>query len=116
MKKLLSALIAALVLFTGAYGFAFSDTAGHWAESEIDAMTELGYLNGYPDGSFRPDDSITRAENTDYDVRLDPKRKRLYVLARRRAAGLVRPVLGGGAFAAHIFGWKSLPRPAAREI
>lgn len=62
MKKLLSALIAALVLVTGSCAFAFSDTAGHWAESEIDAMTELGYLNGYPDGSFRPDDSITRAE------------------------------------------------------
>ncbi len=34
----------------------------HWAHKTIDAMTINGYINGYPDGLFRPDDHITRAE------------------------------------------------------
>ena len=45
---------------------AFTDTAGHWAVSAIGAAAAAGWINGYaePDGgfSFRPDQSITRAE------------------------------------------------------
>ncbi|WP_338659743.1 S-layer homology domain-containing protein [Paraclostridium sordellii] len=41
---------------------AFSDISGHWGESQIKAFINKGYINGYPDGSFRPDNSITRAE------------------------------------------------------
>jgi len=40
----------------------FSDTQGHWAEGYIQALSEKGYINGYPDGSFKPDDQIKRAE------------------------------------------------------
>jgi hypothetical protein len=40
----------------------FSDIAGHWAEDVIIAMYENGYVLGYDDGTFRPDDYITRAE------------------------------------------------------
>ena len=40
----------------------FSDIDGHWAEAEIEEMTAAGYLNGYGDGSFRPDNSVSRAE------------------------------------------------------
>lgn len=40
----------------------FSDIAGHWAAEEICRAAELGWVNGYPDGSFRPDETITRAE------------------------------------------------------
>ncbi|WP_343858403.1 S-layer homology domain-containing protein [Fulvivirga kasyanovii] len=39
-----------------------SDINGHWAEKEIRALIDKGYLNGYPDGTFRPDQSLTRAE------------------------------------------------------
>ena len=40
---------------------AFSDTAGHWAESAINKWSqEYGIIQGYDDGTFRPDNSITR--------------------------------------------------------
>lgn len=39
-----------------------SDISGHWAENEIPALVDRGYLKGYPDGTFRPDQSMTRAE------------------------------------------------------
>jgi DMSO/TMAO reductase YedYZ molybdopterin-dependent catalytic subunit len=40
----------------------FSDTAGHWAEDSIKELVGLGVIGGYPDGTFRPDNKITRAE------------------------------------------------------
>ena len=40
----------------------FNDIEGHWAEEEVCRAAELGWVNGYPDGSFRPDQYITRAE------------------------------------------------------
>ena len=40
----------------------FSDTADHWAAPYIGAAAALGLIRGYPDGSFRPDDSVTTAE------------------------------------------------------
>ena len=36
--------------------------SGHWAYNVINRMTEKGILNGYPDGTFKPDQHITRAE------------------------------------------------------
>lgn len=39
-----------------------TDIAGHWAKSYIVSFVAQGYLQGYPDGTFRPDRSITRAE------------------------------------------------------
>ncbi|MCS7461684.1 S-layer homology domain-containing protein [Paenibacillus doosanensis] len=41
---------------------ALSDTAGHWAEAAIASALEKGYADGYPDGTFRPDGAMTRAE------------------------------------------------------
>ena len=40
----------------------FSDILGHWAEMEISKAAENGWVNGYTDGTFRPDAQITRAE------------------------------------------------------
>ena len=40
----------------------FTDTGGHWADSEISTLTSRGYISGYPDGTFRPDLAMTRAE------------------------------------------------------
>lgn len=34
----------------------------HWAYEEIIYMSRVGVVNGYPDGSFRPDNTMTRAE------------------------------------------------------
>ena len=41
---------------------AFTDIAGHWAEEEIRRGATLGWIRGYADGTFRPDQYITRAE------------------------------------------------------
>jgi len=35
---------------------------GAWYRAEVATMTNMGVLKGYPDGTFRPDDNITRAE------------------------------------------------------
>ena len=40
----------------------FSDIVSHWAKNEISAASNNGWINGYPDGTFRPDNKITRAE------------------------------------------------------
>ena len=39
-----------------------SDVKGHWAEANIDLAYALNLINGYPDGTFRPEQQITRAE------------------------------------------------------
>ena len=39
-----------------------SDISGHWAEAEIERAVAFGWIAGYPDGTFRPDTYITRAE------------------------------------------------------
>ncbi|MEF2742251.1 MAG: S-layer homology domain-containing protein, partial [Agathobaculum butyriciproducens] len=44
-------------------GNIFEDVpAGHWAYSYINAAANAGWVEGYPDGSFRPDEPISRAE------------------------------------------------------
>lgn len=43
-------------------GSSFTDLSGHWAQAEIGRAASLGWVAGYPDGSFRPDSRITRAE------------------------------------------------------
>ncbi|WP_246608445.1 polysaccharide lyase family 8 super-sandwich domain-containing protein [Paenibacillus agaridevorans] len=40
----------------------WSDVQGHWSESVIKEAAKLNWLNGYPDGTFRPDKAMTRAE------------------------------------------------------
>lgn len=41
----------------------FSDVSStHWASTAIARISYLGWIKGYPDGTFRPDQSITRAE------------------------------------------------------
>lgn len=40
----------------------FTDTAGHWAANWIEALKQAGITGGYPDGTFRPDNPVSRAE------------------------------------------------------
>lgn len=42
----------------------FRDTASHWGSSTIAAAVKLRIIDGYADGSFRPNASVTRAEFT----------------------------------------------------
>ena len=43
-------------------GGSFSDVAGHWAEAWIEQLKEEGITSGYPDGTYRPENQVTRAE------------------------------------------------------
>lgn len=40
----------------------FSDISGHWAQKYIELAAGNGWIKGYEDGTFRPDEKITRAE------------------------------------------------------
>jgi hypothetical protein len=64
-KKILAvALAAAMILGLASVAFAasFSDTVDHERETAIKQLAGLGLLDGYPDGTFRPENPITRAE------------------------------------------------------
>ncbi|MDR1246077.1 MAG: S-layer homology domain-containing protein [Clostridiales Family XIII bacterium] len=45
-----------------AFAASASDISGHWAEGQVLAGINYGYIGGYPDGTFKPDNTITRAE------------------------------------------------------
>lgn len=57
-------LTAIITRFVGVTGGSapFTDVAGHWAYGNIAQAYKNGWINGYEDGSFRPDNPITRAE------------------------------------------------------
>jgi len=40
----------------------YKDTEGHWAEAYIAGASANGWISGYPDGTYKPDNYITRAE------------------------------------------------------
>ena len=40
----------------------FSDIEGHWAEIFIEELADQGITGGYPDGTYRPENRVTRAE------------------------------------------------------
>ena len=59
-KIALSAIICTLVSIPV---MAFPDVdSTHWAYSQIETLSEKGVIVGYPDGSFKPDENVTRAE------------------------------------------------------
>ncbi|CEQ06197.1 glucan endo-1 [[Clostridium] sordellii] len=64
-KKLISSVLLGSILVIPIYVQAnpkINDIYGHWAKKEINQFISSGYVNGYEDGTFRPDNSITRAE------------------------------------------------------
>ena len=66
MKKTVSLILSAVLSLTAATLASaeakFNDVSGHWAENIIERWQDSGYISGYPDGSFKPDSPITRAE------------------------------------------------------
>lgn len=66
-KKVI-AIILCLVMAIGSFSTAFADTTaandyeGHWAQATIQKWIDEGRMSGYPDGSFKPNANITRAE------------------------------------------------------
>ncbi len=58
-----------------------TDTPGHWAENNIKELVALGAIGGYPDGTFRPDNRISRAEFATILVKafeLDPQSGKVF--------------------------------------
>ena len=63
MKKILiSTLVLALVFASICFAVNFPDVSGHWAEPYITELTDKGIINGYDDGSFRPNGAIKNSE------------------------------------------------------
>ncbi len=63
MKKIVSlVLVFALMCSTAVFAHPFKDAQGHWADAEIEKAYTNKVISGDPDGRFRPDDAITRAE------------------------------------------------------
>ena len=58
----LAAMLAAFTDTTHAANYFNDVTANYWAANAIAVCAKLGWITGYPDGSFRPDRNVTRAE------------------------------------------------------
>ncbi|MDD2190729.1 MAG: S-layer homology domain-containing protein [Eubacteriales bacterium] len=66
-KRIYSGVLAISLLFTlmlpvDSYAGYFSDINGHWAEFHISKVYNKNIISGYPDGLFRPNKAVTRAE------------------------------------------------------
>ena len=62
LSGLLSMSMAFSVISAPIEAFAATDTSGHWAEASINNWINSGFISGYPDGTFRPNNAISRAE------------------------------------------------------
>ena len=62
LKIFTAALIFVFSIFAVSVCFAYSDTQNHWAEKEINIMSSNGIISGYTDGTFKPNQNMTRAE------------------------------------------------------
>ena len=62
LKKI--TLLTCMIAMLGAVVFAaeLSDISGHWAETNITTLVDAKVINGYPDGTFRPNGTISKAE------------------------------------------------------
>ncbi len=66
MKNIINSfmIVIAVLVTSSVPAFAFySDmTSNHWAHKQIKQLSEQSVVVGYPDGSFKPDEDVTRAE------------------------------------------------------
>lgn len=73
MKNLIKMFIAVSVMMFSimpSMAFQFPDVSeNHWASSQIDELSDKGVIVGYPDGTFKPDDNVTRAEFASMAIR-----------------------------------------------
>lgn len=96
----------------------FSDICpGDWYYDTVTEMAENGYLNGYPDGSFRPDDTITAAEYVSVAARICGLEKSA-AQNSHWAGGLLKSALDNG-----WYDWDELPptaemydKPLSRQL
>jgi S-layer homology domain len=84
-----------------------SDVAGNWAEPFIKALVEKGIIAGYPDGTFKPDQPVTRAEfaallNKAFDLQpVRAGRKFKDVSAKYWASGVIQKAYQSGFLAGY---------------
>ena len=70
VKQVLCGVLAAALMIPlaaaspGSGSKSLSDIQGHWAQKEIETAIASGWVDGYPDGTFKPEKTITRAEFT----------------------------------------------------
>ena len=86
LKKVLALVLAFACAFTMFAGAAFTDQADISQTEAVDMLSALGVINGYTDGSFKPDATITRAQ----------------------AAKMIYTIWNGGNDDASAFKWKSV--------
>lgn len=68
-KGIVVTVIVGLLVSLPTVCFAANDTGlkdlkGHWSEAQVTKAVKTGWVNGYPDKTFRPEGTITRAEFT----------------------------------------------------
>lgn len=66
LRRTMSMIVAISLIFSS-FGWVYgandgSDIQGHWAEQELKNWLKQGFINGFSDGTLRPDQNITRAE------------------------------------------------------
>ena len=67
-------------------GGVFIDTVGHWAEAWIEDLFDEGITAGFPDGTYRPENNVTRAEMA------------VFLLKAEHGSSFTPPAASGGAF------------------
>ncbi|WP_166242344.1 CAP-associated domain-containing protein [Paenibacillus turpanensis] len=84
MKRYGKKLVAAVVAFgifaslaggpvSGSADEIYRDLGGHWGRATVEWGAKLGIVNGFPDGSFRPDDKVTQSQFVTMLLRAFPK-------------------------------------------
>lgn len=58
----MATILSRLIISAQDHAAGFSDISGHWAQAAIERMSQAGIITGYEDGTFRPDQTLTRAE------------------------------------------------------
>lgn len=63
MKRIIALLAVFMIMIPVAVNAAFTDVANdHWAKTYIDELSQKGIINGYTDGTFKPNNTLTRGE------------------------------------------------------
>ena len=66
LKRIVAVLVIFCLMFSlipaNTFAVAASDISGHWAQVTIQSWMDKGLIKGYPDGTFKPDQNLTRAE------------------------------------------------------
>ncbi len=59
---IIAMLLIILIVSSGVSAAELADISGHWAEDDVRELVGMGAITGYPDGTYRPQNTITRAE------------------------------------------------------